>query len=78
MESLSVDDKQQYRDMSINQQKDWYISWLEQFRFESITAYGTKEDGGIFYIDEDKLTLDHIEQIRNYLTTMETKLRKKK
>lgn len=27
---LSEDDKKQYRAMSINQQKDWYISWLER------------------------------------------------
>lgn len=29
MQNLSADDKKQYRDMSINQQKDWYISYLE-------------------------------------------------
>ena len=30
MKSLSEEDKKQYRDMSINQQKDWYISYLEK------------------------------------------------
>lgn len=29
MESLRDDQKKDYRDMSINQQKDWYISYLE-------------------------------------------------
>lgn len=29
MDSLSDSDKEQYRQMSINQQKDWYISYLE-------------------------------------------------
>ena len=28
-ESLREDQKKDYRDMSINQQKDWYISYLE-------------------------------------------------
>ena len=28
-DSLSDEQKQEYRDMSINQQKDWYISYLE-------------------------------------------------
>ena len=28
-ESLRDDQKKDYRDMSINQQKDWYISYLE-------------------------------------------------
>lgn len=27
--SLSKEDQKQYREMSINQQKDWYIGWLE-------------------------------------------------
>lgn len=30
LESLSQEDKKQYRDMSINQQKDWYINYLEK------------------------------------------------
>ena len=29
-QSLSESDKEQYRQMSINQQKDWYIMYLEQ------------------------------------------------
>lgn len=29
MESLSESQKQEYNGMSINQQKDWYISYLE-------------------------------------------------
>lgn len=29
MRSLSKDQQKEYRDMSINQQKDWYISFLE-------------------------------------------------
>jgi len=28
-QSLSESDKQEYRQMSINQQKDWYIMYLE-------------------------------------------------
>lgn len=28
-ESLREDQKKEYQDMSINQQKDWYISYLE-------------------------------------------------
>jgi len=29
MDSLSESQKIEYREMSINQQKDWYISYLE-------------------------------------------------
>lgn len=29
MASLTEQQNQEYRDMSINQQKDWYITWLE-------------------------------------------------
>ena len=29
MDSLSEDQKKDYRNMSINQQKDWYINYLE-------------------------------------------------
>ena len=29
MDSLSESDKEQYNQMSINQQKDWYIMYLE-------------------------------------------------
>lgn len=29
MESLSTDQQKEYSEMSINQQKDWYISYLE-------------------------------------------------
>ena len=29
MESLREDQKKDYHEMSINQQKDWYISYLE-------------------------------------------------
>ena len=35
MESLRPDQKADYRQMSINQQKDWYISYLE-------SCYGAK------------------------------------
>ena len=31
MESLSEKQKGEYREMSINQQKDWYIAFLETF-----------------------------------------------
>lgn len=37
--------------------------------------YGTKNDGSIFYIDESKLSQDHINQIRNYLNNMEKLIR---
>ena len=42
------------------------------------TEYGTKTDGAIFYIDEDKLNRDHIRQIRNYLNNREKKLKGRK
>jgi hypothetical protein len=29
IESLTEDQRKDYREMSINQQKDWYISYLE-------------------------------------------------
>jgi|LakMenEpi03Aug12_release.lakeMendotaPanAssembly.Ray.scaffolds.fasta_scaffold3088570_2 hypothetical protein len=31
MESLSEKQKNEYREMSISQQKDWYIAFLETF-----------------------------------------------
>jgi hypothetical protein len=31
LESLREDQKKEYSDMSMNQQKDWYISFLEKF-----------------------------------------------
>ena len=37
--------------------------------------YSTKTDGSIFYIDEDKLNIDHINQIRNYLNSREKSLK---
>lgn len=44
-------------------------------RFTKFKKYGTKTDGAIFYIDEDKLNKDHINQIRNYLNSREKKLK---
>jgi len=37
--------------------------------------YGTPKEGIIFSIEEDKLTLYHIQQMRNYLNSMEKKLK---
>jgi hypothetical protein len=31
LESLTEDQKKEYSDMGMNQQKDWYISFLEKF-----------------------------------------------
>lgn len=47
-------------------------------RFTKFKEYGTKTDGAIFYIDEDKLNQDHINQIRNYLKSREKSLRGRK
>jgi cation transport regulator ChaC len=43
--------------------------------FTKFKKYGTKTDGTIFYIDEDKLNQDHINQIRNYLNSREKSLK---
>lgn len=40
--------------------------------------FGTKKSGVILLVDEEKLTLDLIGQIRNYLTFQEKKLKKNK
>lgn len=47
-------------------------------RFTKFKNYGTKADGSIFYIDEDKLNQDHINQIRNYLNSREKLLKARK
>lgn len=47
-------------------------------RFTKFKKYGTKTDGAIFYIDEDKLTQDRINQIRNYLNSREKELKARK
>lgn len=47
-------------------------------RFTKFKNYGTKTDGSIFYIDEDKLNQDHINQIRNYLNSKEKSLKARK
>jgi hypothetical protein len=44
-------------------------------RFTKFKEYGTKTDGAIFYIDENKLNKEHIIQIRNYLNNIEKKLK---
>ena len=40
--------------------------------------FGTKEAGTILMVDEEKLTLDFINQIRNYLTAKEKEIKKNK
>ena len=47
-------------------------------RFTKFKNYGTQTDGSIFYIDEDKLNQDHINQIRNYLNNKEKLLKANK
>ncbi len=47
-------------------------------RFTKFKNYGTATDGSIFYIDEEKLNLDHINQIRNYLNSKEKLLKARK
>lgn len=47
-------------------------------RFTKFKEYGTKIDGAIFYINEDKLNQDHINQIRNYLNSREKSLKARK
>ena len=37
--------------------------------------FGTKKDGIILSVDEGKLTLDYIRQIRNYLNVREKELK---
>ena len=39
MKSLRDDPKKDYRDMSINQQKDWYISYLESKVWKEIKVF---------------------------------------
>lgn len=56
MDSLRDDQKHDYRQMSINQQKDWYISYLE-------SHYTVCTDDGI---DNEKL--DQINYIQKVLT----------
>lgn len=45
-------------------------------RSTKFKEYGTKNDGSIFYINEDKLNQDHINQIRNYLNNREKALKR--
>ena len=40
--------------------------------------FGTKKDGVILKVNEAKLTLEFINQIRNYLNAKEKELKKKK
>ena len=47
-------------------------------RFTKFKNYGTATDGSIFYIDEEKLNQDHINQIRNYLNSREKLLKARK
>jgi hypothetical protein len=47
-------------------------------RFTKFKEYGTKIDGAIFYINEDKLNQDHINQIRSYLNSREKSLKARK
>jgi len=47
-------------------------------RFTKFKEYGTKIDGAIFYINEDILNQDHINQIRNYLNSREKSLKARK
>ena len=47
-------------------------------RFTKFKNYGTATDGSIFYIDEEKLNQDHINQIRNYLNGKEKLLKARK
>jgi len=47
-------------------------------RFTKFKNYGTATDGSIFYIDEEKLNQDHINQIRNYLNSKEKLLKARK
>lgn len=46
--------------------------------FTKFKNYGTATDGSIFYIDEEKLNQDHINQIRNYLNSKEKLLKARK
>jgi len=46
--------------------------------FTKFKNYGTPTDGVIFYIDENKLNQDHINQIRNYLNSREKSLKARK
>jgi hypothetical protein len=57
--------------------QDRYIDFLEGIH-KMFKSYGTKDTGPIIFINEDKLTKDFIEQIRNYLNSIEKKTRKKK
>jgi len=41
-------------------------------------GFGTKKDGIIISVNEEKLTLEYINQIRNYLNVKEKELQKKK
>lgn len=38
--------------------------------------FGTPEDGTVISVNEEKLTLDYIRQIRNYLNAKEKELKK--
>ena len=46
--------------------------------FPNFSRYGTTNDGLIFLIDESKLTVDLIRQIRHYLSHHEIKIRLRK
>lgn len=41
----------------------------------NLKIFGNKKDGTIISVNEEKLTLDYIEQIRNYLNVQEIKLK---
>jgi hypothetical protein len=52
-----------------------FQKWLSERKFKQ---YGTKNDGVIFYIDEDRLNQAYINQIRNYLDSREKLLKARK
>ncbi len=43
-----------------------------------VTTYGTIQDGIVITVNEDKLTLEYIKQIRNYLDVQEKRLKSTK